>query len=117
MTDHEEDFFADIAAALDDMEAVPTTVLSRLVTRDGACMWLALSSDEPQWTGNDTTDREMAAQICAGCPVREACLELEFRTAGSATVGVWGALAEDDRRAAYLVWAQRRHGRQGGGRS
>jgi WhiB family redox-sensing transcriptional regulator len=117
MNNPEDEFFADIAARLDDVRFVPTEVLPYLVTRDGACMSVAVGPDEPEWTGNDATDREIAAQICAGCPVRDACLELEFRTAGLATLGVWGALAEDDRRAAYLAWSHRRHGQRDGGRS
>lgn len=109
MNDKDE-FYADIAARLDDMEVVPTGVLFDVVTRDGACMWLTTGPEEPEWTGNDATDREVAARICAGCGVRDECLELEFRTTGFATLGVWGALAEDDRRAAYLAWCQRRDG-------
>ena len=38
-------------------------------------------------------DRELAARLCAGCPVVE-CLELELRIKGADTVGVWGALRE-----------------------
>jgi WhiB family redox-sensing transcriptional regulator len=40
--------------------------------------------------------------------VSDECLELEFRADGFTTLGVWGALAEDDRRAIYLAWLQRR---------
>ena len=104
------DFYAVIAARLDYLEAVPTAVLSTLVTRDGACMWPSGDPAEPDVIGTDSPDRSAAAQICAGCPVRDACLELEFRTAGFATLGVWGALAEDDRRAACLAWCERRDG-------
>jgi WhiB family transcriptional regulator, redox-sensing transcriptional regulator len=60
--------------------------------------------------GDNVTDRELAAKICADCPVADECLELEFRTTGLITLGVWGALAEDDRQAAYLAWVQRRDG-------
>jgi WhiB family redox-sensing transcriptional regulator len=75
-------------------------------------MWVDASTEKPTSTGGKTTDRELAASICAGCPVTGECLELEFRTAGSTTLGVWGALAEEDRRAAYLAWLQRRDGDQ-----
>lgn len=105
-----EDFCAAIAARLDGLEAVPTDVLSTLVAREGACMWPTADPAEPGLFGSDSPDRDTAAQICAGCPVRDACLELEFRTAGFATLGVWGGLAEDDRRAAYLAWCERRDG-------
>ncbi|MBB4684765.1 WhiB family transcriptional regulator [Amycolatopsis jiangsuensis] len=89
MNEYEDEFSAEQSAhRLDDMEVVPTGVLSELVTRDGACMWLTAGPEEPEWAGDEATDREVAARICAGCGVRDACLELEFRTAGFATVGV-----------------------------
>ncbi|HEX5407935.1 MAG TPA: WhiB family transcriptional regulator [Pseudonocardiaceae bacterium] len=109
-------FFADTAALLDRMRPVPNEVLCTLVRRDGACMSPVAGLDEPECAGGGT-DRDVAAQICAGCGVRDACLELEFRTAGPATLGVWGALAEDDRRAAYRAWSRRRDERQDGGRA
>ncbi|MGW7533442.1 WhiB family transcriptional regulator [Amycolatopsis sp. NPDC054798] len=105
-----DDFYAAIAARLDCLEAVPPGVLSDLVTRDGACMWVTAHRAEPDSAGSGFPDREAAAHICAGCGVRDACLELEFRTEGFDTLGVWGALAEDDRRAAYLAWRERRDG-------
>ena len=39
-----------------------------------------------------------------GCPVQQECLELELRMFGDQTVGVWGALGEDDRRALVPHW-------------
>jgi WhiB family redox-sensing transcriptional regulator len=63
--------------------------------------------DEPAWRDEPLTDRELAARLCAGCPVRDECVELELRTAGAATVGVWGGLAEDDRRELHRHWLQR----------
>ena len=107
---NDEKIFEEVAARLDDLEGVPIGALFDLVTREGACMWIYVGTKEPTWTGNKVTDRELAATICAGCPVTDECLELEFRTAGLTTLGVWGALAEDDRRAAYLAWLQRREG-------
>ncbi|TKG68497.1 hypothetical protein FCN18_21515 [Prauserella endophytica] len=80
-------------------------------------MWVYTNSEIPEWTGNDLTDRELAARICASCTARLACLELELRTAGPLTVGVWGALSEQDRRALYMVWLARRESRHGGGLS
>ena len=52
-------------------------------------------------------DREFARLLCGGCPVQDECLELELRTAGDQTVGVWGALFEDDRRALHPLWLLR----------
>ena len=107
---NDEEIFEEIAARLDDLQGAPIVTLSDLVTREGACMRIHVSTEEPTWMGDKATDRELAATICAGCPVPDECLELEFRTAGFSTLGVWGALAEDDRRTAYLAWLQRREG-------
>nr|WP_054056199.1 WhiB family transcriptional regulator [Alloactinosynnema sp. L-07] len=97
-----------LAAELDRYGAVPDEVLSEIVTRDGACMALFAEDTAPDFTGDAVSDRELAAGICAGCPVRRECLELELRTAGEFTLGVWGALNEEDRRAVYPVWLARR---------
>jgi WhiB family redox-sensing transcriptional regulator len=77
-------------------------------------MWIYATESEPEWTCVDLTDRELAARICEGCSVRLACLELELRTAGMNTLGVWGALSETDRKALYPLWLARR-GRSGSG--
>ena len=103
-----DDYFEVIAADLDRYADVPDEVLLEIVTRDGRCMWLFANDEEPEWQGEYLTDRELAARICAGCPVRRECLELELRTAGDQTVGVWGALCDEDRRAVYPVWLARR---------
>lgn len=108
-----DDYLERLAAALDRYADVPDDVLLEIVTRDGACMWFYADEDQPDWTGDDLTDRELAAQICANCTVRLECLELELRTAGANTLGVWGALSEDDRRALYPLWLARRD-RSGG---
>jgi WhiB family redox-sensing transcriptional regulator len=112
MNHHEygDEYFEQIAARLDRLEHVPNDVLADLVIRDGACSWVGVHSDQPEWTGDDETDRELATQLCAACHLRDECLELEFRTTGYATSGVLGGLAEDDRRAAYLAWLRRREG-------
>ena len=107
---NDEEVFEEVAARLDDLEGAPTGTLSDLVTREGACMWIHVGTEEPTWMDDKATDRELAANICAGCPVADECLELEFRTAGFTTLGVWGALAEDDRQTAYRAWLQRRQG-------
>ncbi len=100
--------FADIAAALDRYAEVPDDTLLEIVTRDGSCMYLHAHDETPDFTGDDVTDRELAAQVCANCPVCRQCLELELRTAGPFTVGVWGALPEDDRTEIYPLWATQR---------
>ena len=103
-----DEFFAQVAAGLDRFEQVPDEVLFGVVTRDGSCMVLHRLDLEPAWSGDELTDRELAARICAGCPVRDACLEMELRTAGDATLGVWGALPAEDVRALWPVWRSRR---------
>lgn len=103
-----DDFFEVIAAELDRFESVPDGVLWEIVTRDGECMLLYGLELEPEWTGHAMTDRELAARICADCPVRLECLELELRTSGDQTLGVWGALPAEDVRALHPVWRSRR---------
>ena len=94
-------------AELDGLAGVPDEVLSALVAEHGRCLWEITSGDPPGWSGQGPPDRELAARLCAGCPVRAECLEFELRTAGADTVGVWGGLGEDDRRALHAVWSAR----------
>jgi WhiB family redox-sensing transcriptional regulator len=98
------------AAELDQLAAVPTDVLAAWVTDRGRCLWETTFGDPPAWMCAAEPDRELATRMCAGCPVRSECLEFELRVAGVDTVGVWGALNENDRRALHAVWAQRRRG-------
>jgi WhiB family transcriptional regulator, redox-sensing transcriptional regulator len=99
-------WLVDVAWRLDRLRWVPREVLADIVMDKGECVQAYTSGDVPEWTGRDT-DRELAERLCARCPVRDECLELELRTAGASTVGVWGALSEDDRRALYPHWLQR----------
>lgn len=110
-----DDYLEQLAVSLDRYAAVPDDVLLEIVARDGACMCVYANRDGPDWAADALTDRELAARVCAGCTVRLACLELELRTAGSNTLGVWGALTEDDRRALYPLWLARRTGDAGRG--
>ena len=64
--------------------------------------------DPPSIDDGAMPDRALAARLCRGCPVQRECLELELRTAGTETTGVWGALCEVDRRALHTVWRARR---------
>ncbi|WP_370950370.1 WhiB family transcriptional regulator [Amycolatopsis sp. cg5] len=99
-----------MAARLDRFAAVPDDVLADAVARDG--LWLRAfdKPDVPELTADASPDRELAARLCAGCPVIDECLELDLRAAGADTVGVWGALPDTDRRALYPVWMGRRGG-------
>jgi WhiB family transcriptional regulator, redox-sensing transcriptional regulator len=97
-----------MAAGLDRWQRVPLEVLRDVVMRRGLCLWGLWPEAEPDWDDCAPCDRRLAEQLCAGCPVIDQCLELDLRTAGSCTTGVWGALPEDDRRALYRVWQRRR---------
>jgi WhiB family redox-sensing transcriptional regulator len=107
MTEHN---YEEVAAQLDRYADVPDDVLSEVVTGDGLCFWAFDRADMPELSGDGSPDRELAARMCAGCPVIDECREHELRTAGSDTVGVWGALPDTDRRALYPVWLHRREG-------
>jgi WhiB family transcriptional regulator, redox-sensing transcriptional regulator len=101
---------AAIAARLDRLMWTPTGVFADLVTTDGLCFWAFTRGDVPEMTGEQPADRELAAWLCAGCPVIDECLELELREAGPDTVGVWGAMTDDDRRALHPLWLARQDG-------
>ena len=58
-------------------------------------------------TGPALAQTAEAQHICRGCPVRSACLEWAMQT--GADFGIWGGLAEDERRA--LQRRQRRTSR------
>lgn len=111
--------YAAIAAQLDQLRKVPTEVLTTVVVRRGLCLWGLWPAHEPDWDNCAPSDRALAERLCEGCPVIDQCLELELRTAGASTTGVWGALPEDDRRALHPVWQRRRqrqnHNDQDGG--
>lgn len=107
MTTSDDLWLVGIAWRLDRLRWVPRDVLGQIVMRDGRCVQAYTEGEPPQLTGDDTPDRELAWRLCAGCPVQDECLELELRMAGEQTIGVWGALPEDDRRALYPHWRQR----------
>jgi WhiB family redox-sensing transcriptional regulator len=100
-----------MAAGLDRWQRVPIEVLRDVVMRRGLCLWGLWPEVEPDWDDGAPSDRRLAEQLCAGCPVIGQCLELDLRTAGPYTTGVWGALPEDARRALYRVWQRRRQQR------
>jgi WhiB family redox-sensing transcriptional regulator len=96
------------AAELDPLANVPTELLLDVVEEGGTCWWEVMSGEPPSISNEVMPDRALAARMCAGCPVQRECLELELRTAGAATTGVWGALCEVDRRALHTAWQSRR---------
>ena len=110
MVTHNDDTpdYTAMAARLDWLQDVPTDVLHTNVVLGGLCLLELWPPVEPDWEDCAPSDRALAARLCEGCPVIDQCLELELRTAGASTTGVWGALAEDGRRALHRVWQQRR---------
>lgn len=104
-----------IAADLDELAAIPDDALADAVASGCRCLWEVTEGDPPTGTDSDTPDRDLATRLCAGCPGRRACLEFELRTAGDQSVGVWGGLSEDDRRAVHTAWCARRAGRSSSG--
>ncbi|MFN2496879.1 MAG: WhiB family transcriptional regulator [Pseudonocardiaceae bacterium] len=97
-----------MAARLDRLRYVPDDVLTRVVVGGGLCFWRLWPPEEPDWDEAAPSDRVLAARLCAGCPVTGPCLELDLRTAGVHTTGVWGAMCEDDRRALHPIWQRHR---------
>jgi WhiB family transcriptional regulator, redox-sensing transcriptional regulator len=100
--------YAAMAARLDRLKDVPATALTTSVVLGGLCLLELWPPVEPDWEHCASSDRALAERLCEGCPVIDQCLELELRTAGASTTGVWGALAEDDRRALHREWQRRR---------
>jgi WhiB family transcriptional regulator, redox-sensing transcriptional regulator len=101
-----------VAADLDELAAVPDEVLADAVASRCRCLLEITDGDPSIGTESDTPDRDLAARLCEGCPGRRECLEFELRTAGDQSVGVWGGLSEDDRRAVHAVWRARGSGRR-----
>jgi WhiB family redox-sensing transcriptional regulator len=99
-----DSWLVEIVNRLTRLRRVPSGLLTEIVARDGACLQISTDDRPPRWLYENGTDRELAARLCRGCPVQLECLELELRMFGSQTVGVWGALGEDDRRALVPHW-------------
>jgi WhiB family transcriptional regulator, redox-sensing transcriptional regulator len=104
MSARDEGVLTGIARRLARLRWVPTGELAKIVADGGACMEVSADDGPPRWLHEAGTDRELAARLCRGCPVQQECLELELQMFGDQTVGVWGALGEDDRRALVPHW-------------
>jgi WhiB family redox-sensing transcriptional regulator len=72
----------------------------------------ACSSEDPELffpigtTGPAVEQVEAAKRVCAGCAVREDCLE--FALASNQEAGIWGGLTEDERRTLKRARQRRR---------
>jgi WhiB family redox-sensing transcriptional regulator len=115
MTPRDGRWLVETAARLDALTSLPCEELGDVVARGGACMRTHPDGDPPSWLFEDGDDREIAARLCAGCSVRDPCLELELRLFADLTVGVWGALGEEDRRALHRYRQVQRLGGGAGG--
>ena len=104
MTADGEGVLTRLAQGLAHLRRVPSGVLAQKVTDGGACIQVSTDDGPPHWLHQADSDRELAARLCQGCPVQRECLELELRVVGDQTVGVWGGLGEDDRRALVPHW-------------
>ena len=105
---HDTPDYGAMAALLDRLRHVPDDVLTAVVLGGGLCFRCLWPPQEPDWDDESPSDRELAVRLCAGCPVIGPCLELDLRTDGPDTTGVWGALPKDDRRALHPIWHQHR---------
>jgi WhiB family redox-sensing transcriptional regulator len=72
----------------------------------------ACSSEDPELffpigtTGPAVEQVEAAKRVCAGCAVREDCLE--FALASNQEAGIWGGFTEDERRTLKRARQRRR---------
>jgi WhiB family transcriptional regulator, redox-sensing transcriptional regulator len=72
----------------------------------------ACSTEDPELffpigtTGPAVDQADAAKRVCAGCVVREECLE--FALATNQDAGVWGGLTEDERRTLKRARQRRR---------
>jgi WhiB family redox-sensing transcriptional regulator len=99
---------AELAARVDRLRRlrhVPDAVLAEIVSADG----MVVRQPEREDPGA-STDRSMAARLCAGCPVQDECLELDLRWMADQTLGVFSGLTQEDRRALYPLWVADRSG-------
>jgi len=83
-----------------DVEAAQTWM------RSAAC---ANVDPELFFPANSRQPATEAKEVCAGCPVRAECLE--YSLVNEEEYGVWGGLAEKERR--QLLNQRRHHDRQG----
>jgi WhiB family redox-sensing transcriptional regulator len=58
--------------------------------------------------GAALAETEQAKMVCAGCPVRQACLTFALST--NQLYGIWGGYDEDERRPMHRRWRADRYG-------
>jgi WhiB family redox-sensing transcriptional regulator len=91
----------DLSALITRGFAVSDRILWLLMVERGACSGSELSPDDwyPVSPSAEAARREAAGAIavCAGCPVREECLELALRNWAVGQHGVWGGTVPAER--------------------
>jgi WhiB family redox-sensing transcriptional regulator len=95
------------AARLHRLRDVPDAWLADLVAERGLVRQPNGPAPEGT-TDHDETDRELAARLCAGCPVLDECLELDLRWMADRTTGAFSGLTDADRRVIHAHWAAER---------
>ena len=93
-----------VVTRLRRLRFVDDDALGAAVRGAAACLEAGADGTAPGWLHDEYTDPGRAARLCAECPVRDECTELELRLAGDRAVGLWGALGEGGRQALYRVW-------------
>jgi WhiB family redox-sensing transcriptional regulator len=93
-----------VVARLRSLRFVDDDALGAVVRGGAACLEAGADGTAPGWLHDEYTDPGHAARLCAGCPVRDECTELELRLIGDQTVGLWGAFGEGGRQALHRVW-------------
>jgi WhiB family redox-sensing transcriptional regulator len=91
------------------LRRVPDSMLAGRVLLDGL-IWQMPPRDSDLTAAAETPDpdRDLAARLCAGCPVQDECLELDLRWHGGRPAGVIAGLTESDRRALHPLWVEER---------
>ena len=99
-----DDEVSAVVARLRRLRGVDDDALGAAIRWAGACLEPREDGQAPGWLHDEYTAPDLAVRLCAGCPVRDECTELELRLAGDRSVGMWGAYGEHGRRAIHRVW-------------
>jgi WhiB family redox-sensing transcriptional regulator len=99
-----DDEVSAVVARLRRLRDVDDDALGAAIRGAGACLEPQEDGEAPGWLYDEYTDPDLAVRLCAGCPVRDECTELELRLAGDRAVGMWGAYGEAGRQALHRLW-------------
>jgi WhiB family redox-sensing transcriptional regulator len=99
-----DDEVSAVVARLRRLRGVDDDALAAAIHRAAACLEQQENGQTPGWLHDEYTDPDLAVRLCARCPVRDECTELELRLAGDRAVGMWGAYGEGGRQALHRVW-------------